>query len=497
MKYLICDARKNPALIWKQAPFNHARVEKTRSPTRLLAYEAFCYLAHMGAQYVIAVIGGATAGAETAAMLADRGAIVVVFEQNVRPYGKIEDGLPRWHVKLRRKEYETVNEKLDRPAVHFVPLTKIGRDIDFRALAEEWGFTAVILALGAWRDRPLPLPGADRYVGCGLVYQNPFIHWFNHFREPEYRGPQCQVEDGAIVIGGGLASIDVMKVLQIETVRLALEHRGIGEEMLRLEQEGIGEVLAAHGLTWESLGLKGATLFYRRRIEDMPLVDVPQEADAARQQKFEAVRRRILEKAMRKYLFRVTPQRVPVGLLTEGDRLVGLRFQHTRVEGGHIQAVEGAVEDVRAPLVISSIGSIPEPIPGIAARGELYDFSDRELGRIAGYETVFGAGNAVTGKGNILASRKHSIVVATHLIEQFLGIGQDGHRGEEEMLDSLTSSVHDEVSKLADWIGSRPRLEAAQVESILRRVRARQQAVGYTGAYRDWIKRYAPAEISA
>ena len=30
----------------------------------------------------------------------------------------------------------------------------------------------------------------------------------------------------------------------------------------------------------------------------------------------------------------------------------------------------------------------------------------------------FGAGNAITGKGNIVASRRHSIQVATHLIEQ-------------------------------------------------------------------------------
>ena len=38
--------------------------------------------------------------------LAERGAICVVFEQNDRPYGKVEDGLPRWHVGLRRKEYD-------------------------------------------------------------------------------------------------------------------------------------------------------------------------------------------------------------------------------------------------------------------------------------------------------------------------------------------------------------------------------------------------------
>src|SRR5262249_32044858 len=40
-------------------------------------------------RYVVAVVGAATAGAEAAAMLAERGVVVVVFEQNPRPYGKI------------------------------------------------------------------------------------------------------------------------------------------------------------------------------------------------------------------------------------------------------------------------------------------------------------------------------------------------------------------------------------------------------------------------
>ena len=445
-------------------------------------------------RYVIAVVGGATAGAETASLLAERGAIVVVFEQNARPYGKIEDGLPRWHVKLRQKEFDDVNQKLDHRQVHFVPLTKISRDIDFRALATEWGFTAVILALGAWRDRPLPLAGADAYVGRGLVYQNPLIYWFNHFTDPDYHGPHYQVADGTIVVGGGLASIDVLKVLQIETVRLTLEGRGIHEEMLHIEHAGVPAVLAAHGLSWETLGLQGATLFYRRRLEDMPLVEMPAEADAARQQKVEATRRRILEKAMEKYCFRARPQRLPVGLLVEGERLVGLRFQQTQVANGQITPMEGAFEEVHAQLVISSIGSTPVPIPGIPQRGEVYDFSDRELGRIAGYETVFGTGNAVTGKGNILASRAHSVQVATHLIEDFLGLGQEGHDGEEALLDTLTSTVHDSVARLAAWVGTRPPLEAARVETILRRVRARQEAVGYGGSYREWIARVAPAD---
>ena len=96
----------------------------------------------------VAVIGGATAGAEVAGRLAQLGCQVVVFEQNPRPYGKIEDGLPSWHVALRRKEYGNIGDKLSRPGVHYVPNTKVGRDLDLAELANDWGFSAVVLACG-------------------------------------------------------------------------------------------------------------------------------------------------------------------------------------------------------------------------------------------------------------------------------------------------------------------------------------------------------------
>ena len=64
-------------------------------------------------RHVVAVVGAATAGSEIAHILAQRDALVVVIEQNPRPYGKIEDGLPRWHVKQRKDEYEEINQRLD------------------------------------------------------------------------------------------------------------------------------------------------------------------------------------------------------------------------------------------------------------------------------------------------------------------------------------------------------------------------------------------------
>src|SRR5689334_10803052 len=96
-------------------------------------------------RHVVAVVGGATAGAETAARLQERGVTVIVLEQGVRPYGKIEDGLPRWHVGLRHKEYAAIDGKLSLPDVHFVPMTRLGKDVTMDGLIKEWGLSAIVL----------------------------------------------------------------------------------------------------------------------------------------------------------------------------------------------------------------------------------------------------------------------------------------------------------------------------------------------------------------
>ncbi|MBW2714243.1 MAG: FAD-dependent oxidoreductase, partial [Deltaproteobacteria bacterium] len=243
--------------------------------------------------YAVAVIGGACAGAEVAHRLAQRGITVVIFEQNSRPFGKIEDGLPRWHAAQRNKEYASIEEKLSHELIHFVPNTKIGQDLDFADLAEKWGFNAVILACGAWNDRALAVEGADAFIGKGLVYQNPFLRWYNHYQEVGYNGPQHDICEDAIVVGGGLASIDMLKIINLELACRALAKRGIKASTTAMEHSGIPKALAEHDLTWEELGIKGCTLVYRRRIEDMPIMSAPEGADEARIKKIETARLRM------------------------------------------------------------------------------------------------------------------------------------------------------------------------------------------------------------
>jgi len=443
--------------------------------------------------HFVAIIGGAIAGSVAAEILADHGIQVAVFEQNKRPYGKIEDGLPRWHVEQRKQEYERIDARLRKPGVHFIPSTKLGRDVGFQDLCDNWGFSAVILANGAWRDRELGIPGAEQFVDKGLVYQNPFIYWYNHKHEKNYSGPKYDAPDEAVVVGGGLASIDVVKVLQIENYERALKARGIQTNLHELEKKGIPAICKLNGIQPEDCGVKGCLLIYRRREQDMPLAQPPDNATPEQIAKTESVRQKMLRLAREKYLFRFQDRTMTTGLVVENGRLVGLKVVQTKVEGRRAEPIPGSEHELRAPLVISSIGSVPETVPGIAMRGEYYAFQDEDLPRYSGCERVFGVGNVVTGQGNIRVSLVHSRDVTNQLIQHLLANGEEDSDS-STMRQSPVARGAAQAKAVEQRVQTLPALSTSQLAALRQRIRTQQERAGYTVDYDSWIAREAPSE---
>ncbi len=444
-------------------------------------------------QHFVAIIGGAISGSVAAEILADRGIRVAVIDQNKRPYGKIEDGLPRWHVEQRKQEYERINARLRKPNVSFVPSTRLGRDIEFQDLCRNWGFSAIILANGAWRDRDIGIPRAEKFLGKGLAYQNPFIYWYNHKNERDYSGPKYETPDEAVIVGGGLASIDVVKVLQLENYERAMKSRGIETNMHELEK-GIPAACKTHGIKPEDLGVKGCLLIYRRREQDMPLAQPPDNATPEQIAKTEQVRQKMLKLARDRYLFRFQERRLPLGFVEENGQVVGLRVGETKVEGRRAELIPGSETVIPTSLVVSSIGSVPEKIAGVNMKGEYLTFVDEDLPRYAESQHVFGVGNVVTGQGNIRVSLVHSQRVTNHLIENYLGIGdRDGNLS--EMYEAAENQVAGQTQAIEKRIEALPGLSDDQVAAVEQRIRGLQERAGYTSDYDSWIAKVMPPDL--
>jgi NADPH-dependent glutamate synthase beta subunit-like oxidoreductase len=438
-------------------------------------------------RHLVVICGGAVSGSEAAAICAARGILAVVLEQNTRPYGKIEDGLPRWHDKLRRQEYARIDENLSRPGVLLVPGVTLGRDVKLPNLAARPGVAAVLLANGAWRDRPLTLDGVDKFQGKGFVYQNPFVYWFNHYEDHDYAGPAYGVAPGAIVVGGGLASVDVAKIINLELYKNALALRGIDVSIIELEHTGIPKTLAAHQLKVEDLGIEGATIYYRRRIQDMPIA-FPKDNSPEQIKRTELVREKMVKILADKYLLRVQDCHIPVAALNDGERMRGLRFRLSRMEQGKLVEVEGSDYDVDAPLVISSIGSVPEPLPDIPRKGELYDFVDAATGAVRGLPGVFGLGNVLTGQGNIKDSRENAHEIVERSVLAYLGIGPRG----AEALPGEAAARREQLANVLDQTKNAPKATPEELRAFMTLVYARWREVDYPGNYAAWIERHRP-----
>ena len=386
---------------------------------------------------VVLIIGGAVSGSTAVKKLTDEGIRCVVVEQNRMPYGKIEDGLPRWHEKQRINEYFKIDDIISNELVDFVPLTRIGKDVSFEEIYN-MGWSCIYFANGAWKDRSFPIKEIEGFDN--FYYQNPFVYWFNHYHEPSYNGPKVDIKDDAIVIGGGLASIDVCKITQLELVRQKVESKIENFDIIEMEHKGIPKYLEQYDMKYEDLGINGTTLVYRRNIENMPLTTIPEDATPEMVEKRKLARRKILNNTLDKFLFKVAECTQPVGLSYEDNILNGIEVIENEIIDGKLIAKENSNKILHGNTFISSIGSLPEPIQGIPMDGSTYNIVDEDSGKFDELEKVHGMGNAITGKGNIKASRVSAKTVGDLTIDLIHDIDQD-------VINNIDSKVKEWQSK--------------------------------------------------
>jgi formate dehydrogenase (NADP+) beta subunit len=147
----------------------------------------------------VAVIGSGPAGLSAAHDLALLGFTPVVFELEPVAAGMLAVGVPEYRLprELIRREVAVI-EAL---GVEIRCNTKVGRDVSFRSLRQD--FSAVIIAVGAKQPRALGLPGE----------QGPGVYGGVDFLRAVALGESLPLGSDVVVIGGGNVAFDVARTV--------------------------------------------------------------------------------------------------------------------------------------------------------------------------------------------------------------------------------------------------------------------------------------------
>jgi formate dehydrogenase major subunit len=297
-----------------------------------------------------AVVGAGPAGLSAAWYLSEKGVDVTVFESMEKAGGMLRYGIPDY--RLPPAVLDKAIEEMLSLGVVLRTGQRLGRDITLESL--RGSFDAVVLALGAWKGRPLRIPGED----------NPHVLSGIDFLRDVNAGLTVHVGDRVAVLGGGNTALDAARCsLRMGASHVTMYYRRTREEMPasgaeidEALEEGIDiRYLAAPVSVQEQAGALSLTLL------KMTLGD----ADASG-------RRRPVPVEGSEYSVPVDTVITAVGQYSDVSAL-----------SAGAAAGNGALVDERGNLK-ADVETGMTPVPGVFAAGDLLTGTDIAIRAIAG-----------------------------------------------------------------------------------------------------------------
>lgn len=181
------------------------------------------------ANYSIAVIGAGPAGLYAARVLAEQGALVVLFNRDIKPGGLAEYGIYFDKVKMKeglRKQFQQI---LEMPSVHYFGNVVIGKEADI-SLDEirTMGFDAVLVTAGAQGTKWLGIPGEN--IPKGVYHAKDIVYHYNKL--PPFSQKEIYIGRRVAVVGVGNVMTDIARWLirtkKVDEV-IAVARRGPAE----------------------------------------------------------------------------------------------------------------------------------------------------------------------------------------------------------------------------------------------------------------------------
>ncbi|MGI8704159.1 MAG: FAD-dependent oxidoreductase [Candidatus Limnocylindrales bacterium] len=175
----------------------------------------------------VAVVGAGPAGMAVARELAVAGHQVTVFDELPYAGGTMLIGVPAF--RLPREAIEMDLRLVERLGVRFVYNTRIGREITFEQLQQQ--FDAIAICAGAMNAVGLDVPGGDLE---GIQYGVDFMKLAN-------LGQPLTVGNDVVIIGGGYTAMDCSRTsLRHGAENVSIVYRRTRSELV-VDEEELGE----------------------------------------------------------------------------------------------------------------------------------------------------------------------------------------------------------------------------------------------------------------
>ncbi len=410
----------------------------------------------------VAIVGSGPAAFYTAdALVSSEDDVSVDFiERLPTPFGLIRGGVAPDHQTTKNVARKYEKTALTDP-VNYYGNVEVGRDISLAELREI--YDAVVLAIGAPRDRKMGIPGEDK---AGVFGSADFVGWYNG--HPEFRNlnPDLNIS-AAAVIGVGNVAIDVARLLVRTKEELASTDITDYAEKAILDSP-IEDVYILGRRGPVEAKFTNVELREMGKLEQsVPVVDAEQLPDGVGE--LEDREKRLKQKnleTLREFATRKPdekPKRVhfcfyagPAEILG-GDRVEGLRMERTKVEDGRAVGT-GDFFDIECGLVVAAISYRSDPLDG-APFDDKQGIVPNDDGRID--DGLYAVGWIKRGPtGVISTNRPDGITVAGHIQKDF-DAGAKGTKPGREALEKLLKERNIRSVSYEDW----KKIEAAEIEN--------------------------------
>jgi NADPH-dependent glutamate synthase beta subunit-like oxidoreductase len=147
----------------------------------------------------IAVVGGGPSGMTAAYFLALMGHEVVIYEEHDKLGGMLRYGIPEYRLPKERLDQD-INAILNAGDITVIYNTKIGKDISFKELREQ--YDAVYLGIGAQLGNRMPMENSD---AKNVIPAADFLQAVANGNAPDLTGKKVAL------IGGGNVAMDAAR----------------------------------------------------------------------------------------------------------------------------------------------------------------------------------------------------------------------------------------------------------------------------------------------